>query len=63
MPRGRGSLELLESEREMCNLLSKYSPGYVRSRVLKTPGDATMVLVRSATALSSMKQQHVTMYP
>jgi hypothetical protein len=45
MPRGRGSLELLETEREMCNLLSKYSPEYVRSRVLKTPGDTIMVLV------------------
>ena len=41
----RGSLELLDSEREMCNLISKYSPQYVRSRVLQTPGDAFLVLV------------------
>lgn len=39
------SLELLESEKQMCNLISKYSPQYVRSRALETPGDAFAVLV------------------
>lgn len=41
----RGSLELLESEKQMCNLISKYSPEYVRSRALETPQDAFAVLV------------------
>lgn len=41
----RGSLELLESEKQMCNLISKYSPEYVRSRALETPQDALAVLV------------------
>lgn len=31
----------------MCNLISKYSPEYVRSRALETPGDAFAVLVSS----------------
>lgn len=43
----RGSLELLESEKQMCNLISKYSPEYVRSRALETPGEAFTVLVSS----------------
>lgn len=42
----RGSLELLESEKQMCNLISKYSPEYVRSRALETPQDAFAVLAR-----------------
>jgi hypothetical protein len=41
----RGSLELLESEKQMCNLISKYSPEYVRSRALESPKDAFAVLV------------------
>jgi hypothetical protein len=43
----RGSLELLESEKQMCNLISKYSPEYVRSRALESPADAFAVLVSS----------------
>lgn len=48
----RGSLELLESEKQMCNLISKYSPEYVRSRALESPKDAFAVLV------SRIKPQH-----
>eukprot|EP00775_Hariotina_reticulata_P007990 gene7990-8188_t len=42
----RGSLELLESEKQMCNLISKYSPEYVRSRALESPADMFAVLGR-----------------
>jgi hypothetical protein len=41
-------LELLESEKQMCSLISKYSPEYVRSRALESPGNALAVLVSSA---------------
>jgi hypothetical protein len=51
---GRGSLELLEDEKQMCNLISKYSPEYVRSRALESPGDALAVLGRVATIVTSL---------
>jgi hypothetical protein len=42
----RGSLELLETEKQMCNLISKYTPEYVRSRALESPQDTFATLVR-----------------
>ena len=39
------AMPALSSERDVCVLTSSYTPQYVRSRVLKTPGDALMVLV------------------
>lgn len=51
MNQGRGSLELLESEKQMCNLISKYTPQYVRSRALQTPMDALAVLVSSSSGM------------
>jgi hypothetical protein len=53
----RRSLEQLETEKQMCNLISKYTPEYVRSRALESPGAAVAVMVRSCCSLS--QQQHV----
>lgn len=35
----------LEMEKDICNIISKYSPDYVKSRVLRGPGDAALVAV------------------
>lgn len=35
--------------RDVCNIISKYSPQYVRNRVLKGPGDYLQVLVSAHT--------------
>lgn len=52
----RGSLELLETEKQMCNLISKYSPEYVRSKALETPQDAMMVLVSTVKCGSGARK-------
>ena len=39
------AIEQLSMDRNLCGLTSKYSPEFVRSRVLRTPGDAFQVLV------------------
>jgi len=45
------SLEALESARGACNLVSRYTPAYVRSRALRTPQDALAVAARVAQIL------------
>ncbi len=45
---GRGSLDSLDTERGVCNVISKYTPAYVRSRALETPYDTLRVVVSSA---------------
>ncbi len=34
-------------DRDVCNIISKYTPEYVRSRVLRGPVDAAQCLVSS----------------
>uniref|UniRef100_A0A383V4T5 Protein kinase domain-containing protein n=1 Tax=Tetradesmus obliquus TaxID=3088 RepID=A0A383V4T5_TETOB len=50
----RRSLEQLESEKQMCNLISKYTPEYVRSRALETPADAFAVMARVAHIVTGL---------
>ncbi|KAF6265079.1 ABC1 family-domain-containing protein [Scenedesmus sp. NREL 46B-D3] len=50
----RRSLEQLETEKQMCNLISKYTPEYVRSRALETPGDAFAVMARVAHIVTGL---------
>lgn len=40
------ALEALDSARDACSLVSRYTPAYVRSRALRTPQDAIAVAAR-----------------
>ncbi|KAG2497142.1 hypothetical protein HYH03_004733 [Edaphochlamys debaryana] len=44
----------LEMEKDVCNIISKYSPDYVKSRVLRGPGDAAKALYRVAEITTRM---------
>eukprot|EP00882_Tetradesmus_deserticola_P021609 GHRQ01023392.1.p1 GENE.GHRQ01023392.1~~GHRQ01023392.1.p1 ORF type:complete len:217 (+),score=77.65 GHRQ01023392.1:248-898(+) len=50
----RRSMEQLETEKQMCNLISKYTPEYVRSRALETPGAAFAVMARVAHIVTGL---------
>ncbi|EFJ50264.1 hypothetical protein VOLCADRAFT_89206 [Volvox carteri f. nagariensis] len=45
-PLGRVDDNPLDMERDICNIISKYSPEYVKSRVLRGPADAVMCMLR-----------------
>lgn len=44
---GRGTLDMLDEERGVCSIASPYSPQYVRSKVMATPLDASIVVARA----------------
>lgn len=46
-PLGQVDDRSLDSDRDTCNIITKYSPDYVKSRVLRGPGDALLCMVRS----------------
>lgn len=52
--RDRGALEDLEYDKDVCNIVSRYSPQYVRSRALSSPADSFMVLARIAEIVTRL---------
>ncbi|GLI61835.1 hypothetical protein VaNZ11_004341 [Volvox africanus] len=45
-PLGRVDDSPLDIDRDTCNIISKYTPEYVKNRVLRGPGDAVMAMLR-----------------
>ncbi|PNW74014.1 hypothetical protein CHLRE_13g581850v5 [Chlamydomonas reinhardtii] len=52
----------LEMEKDICNIISKYSPDYVKSRVLRGPGDAALVALRIAEITARVSWFTATLY-
>lgn len=53
-PRSMESMDKFNRDRDACNIVTRYSPEYVKKRVLRTPRDALRVLTRIVNITTRM---------